>query len=174
MKYAMKFAPSFALAAVVVATSLAASPAYAQWMWKDEAGRVVVSDQPPPVNVPLSRIMKSPKPRAADFTPTPPAKEGEAKGAAKSDAPKSLADRDLEYKQRQKDEAETAKKADAEATKVKSMQENCTAVRGNVVALQSGGRAARVNEKGEKYYIDDAQRQSEIAKSQSQIAQYCK
>ena len=180
----MKFAPLFALCALIVAASLAAFPAHAQWMWKDEAGRLVVSDQPPPTNVPLSRIVKAPRQRAADLRPMPPAKEGEPKDAAKADAvkadgvkadaSKNLADRDLEYKQRQKEEAEATKKAEAEATKAKAMQENCTAVRGNLAGLQNGGRAARVNEKGEKSYIDDAQRQGEIAKTQSQIAQYCK
>ncbi len=174
----MKSIPRFALGSLIVAAALVASPAYAQWLWKDDAGRVVASDQPPPTNVPLSRILKSPRPRVVDVTPTPAAKDGEVKDAARAetkvDAPKTIADRDLEYKQRQKESAEAAKKADEEATKVKAMQENCTAVRGNLAGLQSGGRAARVNDRGEKYYIDDAQRQAEIAKSQAQVAQYCK
>ena len=54
------------------------------------------------------------------------------------------------------------------------MQENCSAVKRNLAALQSGGRAARFNEKGEKVYIDDAERQSEIAKQQAQVGQFCK
>lgn len=175
----MKFAPRFVLGTLLVAAWLVGSPAYAQWVWKDDGGRIVASDQPPPTSVPLSRILKSPKQRAVDVTPTQPAKDGESRAAAKTDAskadaPKSVADRDLEFKQRQKDSAEAARKAEAEATKAKAMQENCTAVRGNFAGLQNGGRTARVNEKGEKTYIDDAQRQSEIAKAQSQISQYCK
>ena len=178
----MKIAPRFVLGTLMVAASLFASAAHAQWVWKDEAGQVVASDQPPPLNVPLSRIQKSPKPRAVDLTPAPAAKEGEskdaakdaAKGVAKVDAPKTLADRDLEFKQRQKESGEAAKKADEESTKALALKENCTAVRANLAGLQGGGRAARVNDRGEKYYIDDAQRQGEIAKSQSQIAQYCK
>ncbi len=174
----MKFAPRLVLGSSIVAAALVASPAYAQWMWKDDAGHVVASDQPPPTNVPLSRILKSPKQRAADVMPAPPAKEAEtkdtAKADAKADAPKTVADRDLEFKQRQKESAEAAKKADEETTKARAMKENCNSVRGNLAGLQGGGRAARINEKGEKTYIDDAQRQSEIAKTQGQIAQYCK
>lgn len=178
----MKFALRLILGSSIVAAALVAGPAHAQWMWKDDAGRIVASDQPPPISVPLSRIIKSPKQRAVDLTPAPPAKEGEAKdvskvdakGDAKGDAPKTVADRDLEFKQRQKESAEAAKKADEESAKAKAMKENCTAVRGNLAGLQSGGRTARINEKGEKYYIDDAQRQGEIAKTQGQIAQYCK
>ena len=170
----MKFAPPFALAALILATSLAAFPAHAQWLWKDDAGRLVASDQPPPTNVPLSRILKSPRQRATDLRPASPVKEGEIKDAPKSDAPKSVADRDLESRQRQKEEAQAAKKTEAETTKVKAMQENCAAVRGNLAGLQNGGRAARVDQKGEKYYLDDVQRQREIVNAQSQIAQYCK
>ncbi len=170
----MKFAPSLTLVTLIVAASLGASPAYAQWIWKDDAGHVVASDQPPPTSVPLSRIVKSPRQRPADITPAPPVKEGESKDATKVDAPKTVADRDLEFKQRQKESAEAAKKSEEEASRAKAMQENCTAVRGNLVGLQNGGRTARVNEKGERVYIDDAQRQGEIARAQSQIAQYCK
>jgi hypothetical protein len=161
--------------ALMITTALAfacaATPAAAQWVWKDEAGHVVASDQPPPMNVPQSRIIKEPRakaaaPVAADKDPT--------KDAAKGDAPKSLADRELDAKQRQKDQADAAKKADDEAVKAKALKENCTSARSNVAALTAGGRAARFNEKGEKVYIDDAERQSEINKQQAQVAQYCK
>ncbi len=149
-------------------SSLAASPAFAQWMWKDEQGHVVASDMPPPSGTPQSRIIKEPRPRSA----APAALQD--REAAKADAPKSLADRDLDAKQHDKEAAEAARKADDDATKAKAMHENCAAVRGNLAALQAGGRAARFNEKGERIYLDDAQRGSEIQKSQGQIAQYCK
>lgn len=175
----MKPASRLALGTLVVASAFVAAPAHAQWMWKDEAGHVVASDQPPPPSVPPSRIMKSPKQRAADLVPASPVKEGEPRDAAKAgvpktDGPKSLAERDLEFKQHQKEAAEAAKKAEAEAARAKAMQENCTAVRGNLASLQGGGRLARVNEKGERTYLDDAQRKGEIAAAQTQIAQYCK
>ena len=174
----MKISPHFTIGPLLIAAMLVANPAHAQWMWKDDAGRLVVSDQPPPTTVPLSRIVKAPRQRGADVIPAAPVKEGDAKepgkDAAKAEVPKTVADRDLEFKQRQKESAEAAKKAEAETAKAKALQENCTAVRGNLAGLQSGGRASRVNEKGEKSYIDDAQRQGEIAKAQSQIAQYCK
>lgn len=170
----MKSVPRLALGTLLVAAMLVAGPVHAQWMWKDDAGHVVASDQPPPTSVPLSRILKSPKQRTADVAPPPPGKEGEFRNAAKVDAPKTLADRDLEFKQHQKEAAEAAKKAEAEASRAKAMQENCAAVRGNLASLKSGGRMARVNEKGERTYLDDAQRQGEIATAQSQIAQYCK
>ncbi len=151
---------------------LSTGPALAQWVWKDEAGHLVASDLPPPVGVPASRIIKEPRARIAPPAPLAD-KEAAAKGAGKTDVPRSLADRELDAKLRQKESADAAKKADDDAAKAKAMQENCSAVRGNLAALQAGGRAARFNEKGERVYIDDADRASEIAKSQGQVAQYC-
>ena len=148
---------------------LLSAPAFGQWMWKDDQGKVVASDQPPPTSVPQSRIIKEPRPRAGG-----PSATSADKDAPKPDAPKSLADRDLDAKQQQKEAADAAKKADDDAAKAKAMQENCTSVKGNLAALQAGGRAARFNEKGERVYIDDSQRATEIQKSQGQIAQYCK
>ncbi len=145
-----------------------ALPVAAQWLWKDEAGHVVASDQPPPVDTPPSRILKSP--RAGN--PAPAA--APSTDPAKAEAPRSTADKELDFRQRQKDAAEAAKKNDEEAAKARAMQENCTVVRGNLAGLQAGGRAARVNERGEKTYLDDAQRQAEINRAQGQIAQYCK
>lgn len=171
----MKIVLRLATSAVAAAFALAAAPVHAQWMWKDEGGHVIASDMPPPPGTPSSRIMKSPRagppPRqVADAPATDQAKPD----AAKAEAPKSLADRDLDYKQREKERAEAAKKSDEEATKAKALQENCTAVRGNLAGLQAGGRASRVNERGEKVYLDDTQRQAEVTKAQGQIAQYCK
>ena len=180
----MKSLFSSILTGLVLAAAF--QPAHAQWIWKDENGRTVASDQPPPKSVPLSHIVKSPRARGtndAAVDANAPVKDGDSKDAdkkdgkvdaVKADAPKSLADRDLDYKKRQKDAAEAEQKQQADATKAKAMQENCTAMRGNMAALQAGGRTARVNEKGERYYLDDAQRQGEVEKTRGQIEQFCK
>lgn len=151
---------------------LSTGPASAQWVWRDEAGHVVASDLPPPVSVPASRIIKEPKARIAPPAPLAD-KEAAARDAAKTDVPRSIADRELDAKLRQREAADAAKKADDDAARAKGMQENCSAVRGNLAALQAGGRAARFNEKGERIYIDDSERANEIAKSQAQVSQYC-
>lgn len=171
----MKSLLSSILTGLVLA--IAFQPADAQWVWKDENGRTVASDQPPPKSVPPSRIVKSPPARGAIDT-NAPAKAGEPGDAAmknsKANAPMSLADRDLDFKKRQKEAAEAEQKQQAEAAKAKAMQENCTAMRGNMAALQAGGRMARVNENGERVYLDDAQRQGEIEKTRGELAQFCK
>jgi len=155
------------LAGIATMLVVLSQPAAAQWMWKDEGGHVIASDQPPPPGTPQSHIIKQPRPRPSSAVPAPA-------DPGKADAPKSLADRDLESKQQAKADADAAKKAEDEANRAKAMQANCAAVRSNLAALQAGGRAARYNDKGEKVYIDDSQRQDEINKQQAQVSQYCK
>ena len=159
------------LAATLATFAIAPTPAAAQWIWKDEAGHVMASDQPPPVGTPESHIVKKPRPRNPASTAAPAAADP-AKDSPSAPA-KSLADRDLDSKLKQKEAADAAKKAEDDATRANAMKQNCSSSRGNLAALQSGGRAARFNEKGEKVFISDADRQGEISKQQSQITQYC-
>jgi hypothetical protein len=167
----LRLRTSFCAAAVTTSLLFACGPASAQWVWKDAAGHVIASDQPPPADTPSARIIKQPRPRATNTLPPP---KDPAADPAKADGPKSLADRDLDAKQQEKTAAEAAKKAADDAARAQALQENCRTVRGNLAALQAGGRAARFNEKGEKIYIDDSQRQDEINKQQAQVAQNCK
>lgn len=167
-----RFGPSMLVAGCL--SLLTAAPVSGQWLWKDDSGHTVASDQPPPTSVPPSRILKEPRKRASAQVAVPTDKDAPMKEPSRSDAPKSLADRELDDRQRQKEAADVAKKTDDDAARARAMQENCGAVKGNLAALQAGGRAARFNEKGERYYLDDAQRAGEISKAQGQIAQYCK
>jgi Domain of unknown function (DUF4124) len=143
------------------------SSAFAQWIWKDEGGHTIASDQPPPPNTPASRIIKQPRAR----TPAPAG--APAPDANAAPAQKSVAERELESKQKAKETAEAQKKADDDAARAKGLKDNCAQMKGNVAALQAGGRISRYNDKGEKIYIDDNQRAAEIARQQSQLSQSC-
>jgi hypothetical protein len=97
--------------------------AMAQWAWKDDQGHTVFSDQPPPSGIPKGRILKSP---GASFTPTPAGDANPLPAATDGDAkPKSLAEQNLEFNKRIKDNQEAAKKAaDAQAA-AQAKQQNC-------------------------------------------------
>ncbi len=140
--------------------------AFAQWMWKDDAGHTVYSDQPPPTSVPQSRILRTPSGRA---TPEP------ASGAEPTDAtkPKSLAEQDLEFKKHQKELAEASKKDQEEAARKQANQERCQALRASLSTLQSGVRIARTDDQGQRYFVDDTTRQNEAQRVQSDISGNC-
>src|SRR5438034_8784388 len=104
---------AFGWVACIVAAALlpAESGAAALYKWTDASGRVVYSDQPPPGNV-KSEILKGPPP------------------PANPNAVKDLANKELEYKQRQLDKAEANAKAEKDTAAAKARTDNCIQVRG--------------------------------------------
>jgi hypothetical protein len=146
--------------------------ALAQWVWKDEAGHTVYSDQPPPPNVSKAHIMKSPGASSVDPLAPAPAAPAPADSAADGNSPahpKSLAEQDLDYKKRQKDAAEAAKKKSEEDAKTAQNAQRCEASRQALATLQSGVRIQRSDDQGQRYYLDDSQRASEVAKLQQNM-----
>jgi hypothetical protein len=54
------------------------------------------------------------------------------------------------------------------------MKANCEAAQKNLLSLQSGVRMMDINASGERYFIDDAERQQRIEKVRQDISNYCK
>jgi multidrug efflux pump subunit AcrA (membrane-fusion protein) len=47
-------------------------------------------------------------------------------------------------------------------------------MRANLTTLQSGQRIARTDDSGQRYFVDDSQRQAETQKAQADLAENCK
>lgn len=151
------------------------------YQWRDNNGRVVYSDQPPPPNIAPGNILKSPKaPPKAVATATPAstatsaAKEGSGtstpgKADAKSTGPKTIAEREADYKKRQAEAAEKAEKDAQTAAADSRRQEQCNNMRQSLAALESGQRVRRFNDKGEPYFVDDAERARDIEKARREM-----
>jgi membrane protein involved in colicin uptake len=155
---------------------LLAAPALAgaQWMYLDKDGRKVFSDKAPPPETPPGKILRQPgmKKPAADATQaSAPAQAA----AAPASAPKiSGKDKELEERRKQAEAAEAEKnKARAEA-QAKVQAENCGRARQMKATLDSGQRIARMNAKGEREIMDDAQRAAEAKRIDGIIAADCK
>ena len=84
------------------------------------------------------------------------------------------AEKELDFEKQQKEDAQAAKKEQDQAKKQQETAQMCASLRSNVAALQSGVRITRVNAQGERYFVDDAQRQAEAANAQNEISQHCK
>jgi hypothetical protein len=160
------------LAGVLLAVS---TQALAQYLWIDDKGVKQLSDRPPPTNVPANRILKAPgKPL---FNPNAPA-EPEADPAPeaaepKVKAPPTLADRNAEFKKRQTEAAEAAKKASEESARKADQAANCEAARNNQRSLDQGVRMSGYDKNGERTILGDAER-AEIARKSQQILANCK
>ena len=141
----------FALVALLVATVVNAQV----YQWKDDKGKTHYSDKPP-IGVPRA-------PRTIDSQPA----------ATGNSTPKSLADRELEFRKRQKDAQESAEKTKKEQTASSDRKENCENAHRMLEILESGERIALRDDKGERYYMDDSQRQQESAKARQAIKSNC-
>ncbi len=167
------------LIALAVACALPAIAA-AQYQWIDKDGRKVFSDRPPPADIAPNRILKQPG-KAAPAATEGASAEGEAPGAnatgatAAASAPKvATVDKDLEAKRKQKEAEEAAKQKDQDAKVAQAKADNCTRAKSTKANYDSGARIARTNAKGEREFLDDAQRASEVKRLEEIIARDCK
>ena len=156
---------------VGLSLSVATWPAAAQWKWKDARGQVVISDTPPPRDIPERDVLQKPsmvvQRAAAQPTPAPSAPSAETVAKAKVDP-------ELEAR-RKKSETEQADKQKAEDVKVAAQRaENCQRAKSHMSSLDSGIRLSRTNEKGEREILDDAQRAAEVKHLDTIIARDCK
>ncbi|MGE5792514.1 MAG: DUF4124 domain-containing protein [Bacteroidota bacterium] len=149
-----------------------ALPAAAQQLYKyvGPDGKVQYSDRPPADGRKAEKITTS-RIGSSGSGGTAAAASGDA---AKSDAPKSAAEREQAFRQRRIEADEKAKKDEKLALDQQQKAESCAGARRELAGLQSGARVARLNENGERIYLEDAQIQGEIARIEREIATGCK
>jgi hypothetical protein len=179
----MTFSPrSRRLAAFAIATVAAvyASGAAGQWAWKEDGGRVVYSDRPPPPNIKSTQILRQPSvaapapaPQVATPGGTPADGDKPAASPAASGAPKSVAERDMEFRKRQQERADSERKAQEEQQKTAAKAADCERSRGYLRSLEDGVRISRTDASGNREILDDAQRAAEIDRTRKSIQQLC-
>ena len=129
---------------------------------KDAQGRTIFSDKPP-----AGQVKRA------------PAQQVEAADEASSDKPatqpksatpqQSLADKDMEFRKRQKEAAEKSAKDEKERTEAARKQEQCDKLRRYLQVLESGERIVTRDGAGEKNYMEDDTRQREIGKTKENM-----
>ena len=138
------------LAIALCAVSLAAAPVSAAlYKWMDENGRTVYGDTPP-------AGVKAEKVNA----PTAP---------ANPNAVRDMATTDAQIKARQRARAEEDAKAEKAQADAKAKLERCAQLRGSIQTMRSGSAVYKFNEKGEKIYLEAADRERSIADSETQL-----
>lgn len=154
------------------AATLAALPVAAQQLYKYTGpdGKVQYSDRPPADGRKAEKVTTS---RISSVGTGAPAAAA-AGDAAKSAAPKTAAEQEQAFRQRRTDADEKAQKDAKLAQDQQQKADSCAGARRELAGLQSGARAARLNDNGERIYLDDGQVQSEIARLQREVAVGCK
>ena len=144
----------FAFATVVL---FAAVAAHAQiYKWQDENNKTVISDRPP-----VGKVREQ--------------KKIEAEAPVASGEPaKQAADREMEFRKRQKESQDAAEKGEKEQSAAAERKTQCESARSSLQVLESGERVSMRDKKGERYIIDDAQREQEIARARKSVEANCK
>jgi hypothetical protein len=151
------------IAAMVFALAACTASVQAQvYKWVDKDGKVQYSDQAPPPDVTKSTVQKG-----ISTSSSSPAVQSD-KAAEK--AP----DKGKEFEKRRSDSADKQKKADEASKLAGRKQESCEDARANLKGLEAGGRISKTDANGERYFLDDDQRQQEIARAQDVMAESCK
>ena len=143
---------------ILVCALVLALPATAQQLYKyvDKDGRTVYSDQPPP-NVASKAIGAPPPPPS-----TAPA------------AAKSAVERDKELEKSRKEAREKVEKADKAAKANEERERACTQAKASYQTFAEGGRVYKVDEKGERVYMDDADLAAEKEKARTAMDEACR
>jgi len=171
------------LTVAVVVAGFTSAPSEAQWAWKDGNGRLVYSDRPPPSDIKAANIVRQPSTQAL-ANPAPAsgplddagkpsdAKNSDAKTPAPN-APKTIAERDMEFRKRQQERADSDKKAAEEQTKNATKTAECERARGYMRSLEDGIRLTRTDASGNREFLDDEQRAAEVDRTRKIIQSTC-
>jgi hypothetical protein len=165
-----------AIAAAVALCTLAGAAQAVQYQWRDDKGRMVYSDLPPPASVTPDRIVRAPGPRPSDATPAPAAATDPASDSAPqavAAAPQSAAEREMAWRKRAEERAEAEKKAAEEAQRKLELAKACSDAQADLRLLESGQRIQRVNSAGEREFLSDDERRERLAATRKRVGERC-
>lgn len=154
------------VASVMSVTGTIASAEVYKWVDKD--GKVHYSDQPTTAD---AKKLKA-KTRDAATVSKPAGNANNSAGASK--APATIADQEMEFRKRRMEKEEAEKKAQVAEQDAKHKQAYCNDLRGELKSYEDGVRFVRYNDKGEKIFLDDAERAKSKARAQASFNKECK
>lgn len=108
---------------------------------------------------------------------TSPEKPAEDSAIAGKPVEKSAADKELETKRKKIEADEAKKKADKVAedklAEQKMKAENCQNAKNNLQTYSYGARIGKINEKGEREFLDDADIKQKAEQAQKDVEKWC-
>ena len=162
---------TFCAVALTMLVGSLANPAMAQYVWTDAKGSKQYSDMPPPSSVPSNRILKRPGSVAVGATATraPVDDDGSVapvEGATKTGAAMTIAERNADYQKRKIEQAEKDKKVADSARAAAEKSTNCEKMQSYGRTLDEGMRISSLDKNGERSFMTDEQRATEMQKNQ--------
>ena len=168
---------------VLLATFLAlaagaqTAPQPSVWKWRDTAGRVHVSDLPPPLSVLAKDILDRPplqrKVAAAEIAAASSASSASSASAAVGSTG-SRSDPELDARRKRAADEQTAQARQQQDRDLALRAENCARAKGALAGLADGQRMTRTNVKGEREVLDDKERADETQRARAVITSDCR
>lgn len=147
------------------------------YKWRDKDGSVRYSDVPPPSNIKQESMYGTKIPKPTNQPPLAPVKgnitEQMEKANEKASAEKAPMSKEDAAAKRAKDAEQQKLQEQAKAEELKAKQEYCKVARANLQTYNQGGRVVKVNERGEREFLNDADIAKGKADAQSEIDKYC-
>ncbi len=151
-------------AIAALAAGFVASVAQAQvYKCIDAGGSTIYSQYPCPPNAKSTTFGRPAR--------SEPDSAGSAGDAGKSNTPKLTPEQ--EFRKRQQDRLNAEKDADQKLAAARQKEESCRSAREQLAQFEIGGRVARVDDKGERYYPDEAQIEQIKADARAAVAREC-
>ena len=149
--------------------ALSAAAAQAQvYKCLDPNGRTVYSQNPCPPSMKRETMSPGGIPPASAVAPADSASD-----KASKNGPRTPAEQEQDYRKRQQDQAKAAKITDQKTAEAQLKEANCRNARQRLTNYEIGGRISQINEKGERYYMEDAQIEVGKAQARAEVAQFC-
>jgi hypothetical protein len=146
---------------------LGSSLAHAQYSWIGENGVRHFSDRAPPPSTPPHKILKTP----GRMSYTAPAAEASPAAQAASKPAPTVAERELEYKERMKKREEQERKDAREAERQREIAQRCAWARNARAQVESGIRIGNVDPQGERRFASDEERAAQLAQANKILAE---
>jgi len=147
----------YSLAICLFITSMSSHAALNKWV--DADGKVHYSDSAP-TDVKVKTLRSSSAPDATT-------------SASGVSAPKTLAERDADWKKSQKAKEEVAQKAEQEKEAALIKQKNCESARSNLAGYENSRAIVKYDANGERSFLDDASRNKTIEDARKTVSTYC-
>lgn len=163
----MKRLAFFALLAILAVPALAQ-----QYKWKDASGRTQYGDIPP-AGVQAERLSRSSVGTVSGGA-TSAAATSTGDAAKPASGPKTATEQEQEFRKRRMEAEEKQKKDEKLAQESRVKQENCTRAKRELASLESGVRQTRVNDKGEREFLDDSQVEAQKADARRAVSEWCR
>jgi hypothetical protein len=161
---------------VLSALSVYATGAQAQvYKCVDANGKTTYLQSPCPSGAKSSAISRIVPPAPAQ--PEPAAGNGgadKAGKAAKASGPKTPAELEQDFRKRKQEQEKLQEKEEQKLADAKIREENCRNSRLRIINLESGARQLRMDEKGERSYLNESQIEQEKADARKLAEQWCK